>query len=91
MGLVDTAELVWVERRAVRRDGNEKGVVWIKHLPCEDLEPLARHASSVDTFFAMEADVELAKLHLVARLEVESLERVAEDLFTTNGQLQRWV
>lgn len=84
MLVVDTAELVGMESCAIRRDGDEKSVVGIKHLPRKNLEPFPSDTACIDSLFIVEANVEFTKLHLVAGLEVQRSEGVVEHLLAAH-------
>ena len=88
MLIVDATELVRVECRPVGSHGIEQGVIGVEHLASHDSKPLARHTTCIDTFLAVEANVELAILDFVAALVVEIFVRVQEGVIATDSQLE---
>ena len=62
---VDVTEYIGVEGGPVRGDRNEQCVVGVEHLSRHDLEPFSSDTSGVDSFFAVETNIEFAEFHLL--------------------------
>ncbi|KAI6853418.1 hypothetical protein KC350_g77 [Hortaea werneckii] len=77
MLFVDVAVWVRMESCPVRSHRVEERIVRIEHLPCHGAEPFTGDTASVNTLFAVEADVELAVLDFFRTLEVKGLKDAA--------------
>src|ERR1700761_765622 len=85
---VDPRIFVWLVGELVCSTRLEQGIVRIKHLAGQDLEPLSGHTASINAFFVIESDAELAILDLVSRLPLQVLETILEDARSTNIELK---
>jgi hypothetical protein len=88
---VDVAEWIGMECCSVGGNWVEESIVGVEHLLSQDLEPLAGYSTSVDTFFSMESNVELAVLEFLGLLVVKRLERIQEYDISTDRKLKRWM
>jgi hypothetical protein len=69
----------------------EESVIGVEHLSCENSEPFSSDSSCVDTFFVVELDVELSMFDLVSRFALENVERIFENVSSSDVEVDRRV
>jgi hypothetical protein len=69
----------------------EESVIGVEHLSCENSEPFSSDSSRVDTFFVVELDVELSMFDLVSRFALENVERIFENVSSSDVEVDRRV
>src|SRR5271155_5581193 len=84
MFIVDVGALVWMESSRIGRHRSEKSIIWIEHLPCQNLIPFPSETTSINTFLTLESDIQTSILDFLTAAETEGTERIEEHQFSSD-------
>lgn len=85
------AHLVGLISQRIRSLRLEESVSRVEHLSSEDSKPFSSDTSRIDSLFIVELDVEFAMFDLVSRLSLQDVERIFEDVSSSNVEVDRCV